>query len=745
MTDELKPNTDDTDDKLDLSAWEAPPPPADLADNVLARMAGTGVTPSIPDETPPRRRRAWVIAGAAAACLALTAGTYALVQGTRRAAPTSGSVAAERAQSLSLDTVRAELDPGARVSWRREGGALHVQQPAGTVAWRVDDGERILIDAGATVASVEASGASLRVEVKMNQMDARVLSGAALTAAAVSMVTIVVYEGYVKVGGSAGQPTVIVQPGSTYTVSPPGPRVSDAPVVGASVPDAPTLADVRLRGNESATIHTTQLPVSVELEVPPSCTLSLGGDDGAQSIVMLDAGIHPYSIECAGKTTAHGMVTVMRDDASEALSAFDAPTVQLKADGRSYKIAPVDHTPRIEVTGGTGTLHVVQANVDRTFKNGVIPQGALEPGTYLFWFDPAKQSTLDITPDEHTPVLYLADVQWGADQVRISGDALVYSQLSVRSMNVPMDGSGRFSMAVTAQNVFALRLANPNRGVHYFVVHRPTHSTVAVASTTVSTSDYLAVLNAAKPKFLECTKEGTPGKQGKVVLNMAIHAAGHVDKATFNESYDPMVGECMIRVTKTLRFPKSSGPMALTFPVIAKNREEKATSGCDVEALKEKGMTNINIGQHAAALDAFEAALKCEDDGYVRQLAFMEACASGNAAKAKLHYKKLTPRQQSKFAQICMRQKPPVPYDDSQPDGGILQGDAEGYLQVTSKPFAKILIDGVDTGLTTPIAGTQLKLPAGKHKVTFLIGDDRFTYPVLIEHGKTATMSKDLQ
>jgi pSer/pThr/pTyr-binding forkhead associated (FHA) protein len=89
----------------------------------------------------------------------------------------------------------------------------------------------------------------------------------------------------------------------------------------------------------------------------------------------------------------------------------------------------------------------------------------------------------------------------------------------------------------------------------------------------------------------------------------------------------------------------------------------KAPENCDAEAAKEKGMSNINMGQHAAALAQFEASLRCKDDPYVRQLAFMEACASSNSPKAKLYYKKLTAAQQTKFAQICIRQKPPVAYE----------------------------------------------------------------------------------
>ncbi|HSD91083.1 MAG TPA: protein kinase [Kofleriaceae bacterium] len=69
----------------------------------------------------------------------------------------------------------------------------------------------------------------------------------------------------------------------------------------------------------------------------------------------------------------------------------------------------------------------------------------------------------------------------------------------------------------------------------------------------------------------------------------------------------------------------------------------------------------------------------------------------------------------------------------------------KGYLQVFSKPPAKILVDGVETNMKTPISGHTLPLAPGKHKITFVINDDRFTYPVVIKAGSTETMSKDLQ
>jgi outer membrane biosynthesis protein TonB len=75
------------------------------------------------------------------------------------------------------------------------------------------------------------------------------------------------------------------------------------------------------------------------------------------------------------------------------------------------------------------------------------------------------------------------------------------------------------------------------------------------------------------------------------------------------------------------------------------------------------------------------------------------------------------------------------PIDDATP---------KGYLAVTSKSPAKILVDGVDTGLSTPITGHMLPLSPGKHKVTFLIGTDRVTFPVVIKAGENSALHKDL-
>jgi len=222
---------------IDLAAWQPPAPPAGLADAVLARIREpVAVAPVDPRD--PASRRAWWIAGTVIAAAA----TVALVAWTALRAPRSdrGEAGASRALHLALDGTTADLDPGARVRWERDGHRLTAHQSRGTVRWTVADEDTLVIDPGGPGATttIEAAGASLRVEVQVNLSDVRMLGMTTLTAATVAVVTAAVYQGQVK-ATSAGQ-TVAIAPGATVdlrTSAPPQDRAETAPD-----PPPPTLA-----------------------------------------------------------------------------------------------------------------------------------------------------------------------------------------------------------------------------------------------------------------------------------------------------------------------------------------------------------------------------------------------------------------------------------------------------------------------------------------------------------------------
>jgi hypothetical protein len=68
-----------------------------------------------------------------------------------------------------------------------------------------------------------------------------------------------------------------------------------------------------------------------------------------------------------------------------------------------------------------------------------------------------------------------------------------------------------------------------------------------------------------------------------------------------------------------------------------------------------------------------------------------------------------------------------------------------GYLLADTTPPARVLVDGKDTGLTTPVtARDKIPLAPGKHAVTFVVGAEQFKTDVTIEPGKDKNLRRDL-
>ena len=69
---------------------------------------------------------------------------------------------------------------------------------------------------------------------------------------------------------------------------------------------------------------------------------------------------------------------------------------------------------------------------------------------------------------------------------------------------------------------------------------------------------------------------------------------------------------------------------------------------------------------------------------------------------------------------------------------------AQRAIRQTAMYAVSLNMTGAD-GAPTPISGHALPLTPGKHKVTFVMGDDRYTFPVTITAGQTQAMTKDLE
>ncbi len=68
-----------------------------------------------------------------------------------------------------------------------------------------------------------------------------------------------------------------------------------------------------------------------------------------------------------------------------------------------------------------------------------------------------------------------------------------------------------------------------------------------------------------------------------------------------------------------------------------------------------------------------------------------------------------------------------------------------GFLVANTQPWAKVIIDGKDTGKTTPIAPrSKIALKPGKHVVTFVANGKKFNFDVSIKPGEDTRLIKQL-
>jgi hypothetical protein len=68
-----------------------------------------------------------------------------------------------------------------------------------------------------------------------------------------------------------------------------------------------------------------------------------------------------------------------------------------------------------------------------------------------------------------------------------------------------------------------------------------------------------------------------------------------------------------------------------------------------------------------------------------------------------------------------------------------------GFLVANTQPWAKVFIDGKDTGKTTPIAPrSKIALKPGKHLVTFVANGKKFNFDVTIKPAEDTRLIKQL-
>ena len=348
---------------IDLAAWQPPPPPANLADAVIARMRQPVPAGAVaePDERAPRRSIR--LAGLAAAA-ALAAGLA--VWGTFRAPRDGrGALIAARAEHLALDGTAADLDPGAELHWTRDGRHIIAHQQRGTVRWTVADDDILMIDPGGAgsagaPAAIEASGASLRVEVLMNFSDTRTVG----VATVVALATVTVYQGHIK--ATSGGQTVQIEPGAIVELrpgqppQPPSLHAGEPATVGGAV-DVQALQVLQAKlaaANQQIAELTARLPgygdagtETAHTDVPPPALdqLRLSGDRN----VVPDAATQ-QAMELAGSPSlvgtfrlcvdTHGAVSSVHRIQSTRFDKYDQE-IERAMRGWTYKPFLIDDKP----------------------------------------------------------------------------------------------------------------------------------------------------------------------------------------------------------------------------------------------------------------------------------------------------------------------------------------------------------------------------------------------------------------
>ena len=68
-----------------------------------------------------------------------------------------------------------------------------------------------------------------------------------------------------------------------------------------------------------------------------------------------------------------------------------------------------------------------------------------------------------------------------------------------------------------------------------------------------------------------------------------------------------------------------------------------------------------------------------------------------------------------------------------------------GILLISSRPWARVWIDGHDTGRNTPVPpGAPLKLSEGRHVVTLYTSEKKYDFPVVMKAGRVTKLIKTL-
>lgn len=267
------------------------------------------------------------------------------------------------------------------------------------------------------------------------------------------------------------------------------------------------IADVSIAAGETASLHDPGAPTAVRFRFGAACTTggtvevarsgssfsrSLKSSGASSATLTVPNGSHAYRVRCGSNAPfATGTIRISRD-AGTATLPRRAPRTTVDADGRHYTVLYQTLLPIITLRWRSapespGYVIAVQRaggradDTSTTRAEQTFPAGRFEDGDYTFTFRTADgrvrtaATSLKIDFDNATPAAHLdappprASVESG---VTVAGTAGEGATVSVGGRALPTDRAGRFSGEASppaGERCIAIRVAHPQRGVHYFL------------------------------------------------------------------------------------------------------------------------------------------------------------------------------------------------------------------------------------------------------------------------------------
>ena len=92
-----------------------------------------------------------------------------------------------------------------------------------------------------------------------------------------------------------------------------------------------------------------------------------------------------------------------------------------------------------------------------------------------------------------------------------------------------------------------------------------------------------------------------------------------------------------------------------------------------------------------------------------------------------------------------VEKKPPTKTAIASKSDPLVEAGDDGFLVAMTQPWARVIIDGKDTGKTTPIAPrSKIPLKPGKHVVTFVASGKSYNFDIVIRAGEDTRLSRQL-